>query len=110
MTSKLVELLIKLGLTIGVTFTNGVAQFEVCNSYGGGFEEGQRNVYLVTEINETKVHGDDLAYDGTGVFVYKEEINEPVEIGDTIAVVWGEEEDELVSVKKIYGCEALVKK
>lgn len=64
---------------------------------------GETYVYEITDINETEIHGIPLtkASDGNrGIFLYKDEVDFEVELGDVIYVVWGEEEDEFASIIK----------
>lgn len=64
---------------------------------------GETYVYEITDINETEIYGIPLtkASDGNrGIFLYKDEVSFDVKIGDVIYVIWGEEEDEFVSIVK----------
>lgn len=70
------------------------------NNVGDGLEY----TYEVTSIEGNEVHGialNRVSYDNKGIFLYDDELTFDVSIGDVIAVVWGQYEDEFISIELI---------
>ena len=75
---------------------NAIASAQVSN-----VGDGQSYHYHVTEVSDTEIHGLPLnrISDGNrGIFLYTDEVSFDVQVGDHIAVVWGEEEDIFESI------------
>lgn len=59
--------------------------------------------YTVTDISEREMQGTPLNYESDGnkgLMLYLDEIGFEVELGDEIIVVWGEYEDEFLSIER----------
>lgn len=59
--------------------------------------DGQEYAYEITEINGNEIHGVALnkkSSTNAGIFLYKNELDFKVKVGDKIVVMWGEYEDE----------------
>ncbi|MGG3890335.1 hypothetical protein [Metabacillus fastidiosus] len=71
------------------------------NNVGNG-EEYQ---YEITSVNGNgEINGvalNKISSDNAGIFLYQSELDFDVKAGDKIAVVWGSEEDEFKSIKKL---------
>lgn len=64
---------------------------------------GLKYAYKVTDISEREMQGTPLNYESEGnkgLMLYLDEIGFEVELGDEIIVVWGEYEDEFVSIER----------
>lgn len=60
--------------------------------------------YEITSIKGDEVNGVPItreSEDNKGIFLYKSEIGFDVKVGDKIAVVWGDYEDEFASITKV---------
>lgn len=67
--------------------------------------DGQTYVYEITDVDWTtdEIHGVPMnkeSYTNKGIFLYGQEVPFDVEVGDRIAVVWGETEDEFASIER----------
>ncbi|MER2008828.1 MAG: hypothetical protein ABS939_15360 [Psychrobacillus sp.] len=72
------------------------------NGSGTNVGDGKTYIYKVIEVEGEEVHGlpmNRISQGNRGIFLYKSEIKQDVKVGDTVAVVWGEEEDEFKSIK-----------
>lgn len=74
-------------------------------SYINNVNNNQEYTYKVTSITDNgEIHGkalNKISSDNAGIFLYQSELDFNVKPGDTIAVVWGENEDEFKSIKKV---------
>jgi hypothetical protein len=64
---------------------------------------GEAYAYEITDISEREMNGVPLnkeSDDNRGIMLYKDEVPFEVELGDKIVVVWGEYEDEFVSIER----------
>lgn len=66
--------------------------------------DGQPYDYLIYYVGDGEIHGVPLnkkSADNKGILLFEEEVSFKVQPGDHIRVVWGEEEDEFASIKRI---------
>ena len=66
--------------------------------------DGLTYKYVITEVFDNEIHGLPLnreSYTNRGIFLLQDDVSFDVKVGDEIAVVWGEEEDEFQSITKI---------
>jgi hypothetical protein len=71
---------------------------------------GEEYTYEITSVNwdTDEIHGVPLNKESEGnkgIFLYAQEVPFDVEVGDRIVVVWGEYEDEFVSIERAYQAE-----
>ena len=72
---------------------------DVSNNVGNG----EKYAYEITEINGDEINGIPLnkaSNDNAGILLFEDEVGFDVEVGDKIVVVWGEYEDEFVSIER----------
>lgn len=72
---------------------------DITNNVGNG----QEYAYSISHIDGENVYGIALnkkSSSNGGIFLYQDEIPFPVDEGDKIIVVWGEEEDEFETIAK----------
>lgn len=66
--------------------------------------DGLKYAYRITEISGNEVHGLPLNRESEtnrGIFLYNDEIPFNVQVGDEIMVMWGEYEDEFLSIESV---------
>ena len=65
---------------------------------------GEPYEYTITEVNEEGIFGipNNKASEGNrGIYLLEDEVDFIADEGDVIEVIWGEEEDEFQSIKKL---------
>lgn len=105
--NKLMGALICVGLSVGL-MTIGVGSYKEVQqaqetTSDNNVGNGQEYAYEITEINGDEINGVPLnkASDGNrGIFLLADEVDFEVKVGDKIAVVWGEYEDEFKSIER----------
>lgn len=107
---KLMGAVLGLGLVLFGAMTVGTIEADAHTSdvkvatYGTNVGDGQTYNYVITSIEGNEIHGLPLNKKGTGnrgIFLLQEEVSFKVKVGDKIAIVWGDYEDEFKSIKKI---------
>lgn len=83
-----------------VKTNDNIKEIEQYNNVGNS----QTYKYKVTSINNNEINGISInkqTDDNKGITLYKNEVNFDVKVGDKIAVIWGNEEDQFKSITKI---------
>ncbi|QJI52316.1 hypothetical protein [Psychrobacillus phage Perkons] len=65
---------------------------------------GQEYEYQITVIEDNEIHGiplNKMSDDNQGIFLYDNELDFNVNIGDKIVVIWGQYEDEFERIELI---------
>jgi len=92
-------------LFMGVSFTTAHAKdVAVSNGEYNNVGNGEPYSYVITEVDGDEIHGKPLnkiSYDNRGIFLYQSEVSFNVKVGDKITVVWGDYEDEFVSIDRM---------
>lgn len=71
---------------------------------GTNVGNGEPYTYEITEVAGDEIHGvalDKISNDNRGIFLLADEVPFETKSGDKITVVWGEYEDEFVSIERV---------
>ena len=84
----------------------GCSNVELVNQdkQASNVRDNQSYQYVVTNIEGNEIYGkaiNKISEDNHGIFLYKNEVNFNINVGDKLAIVWGKEEDIFKSIEKI---------
>ncbi|WP_144509940.1 hypothetical protein [Bacillus sp. FJAT-22090] len=100
MNTTLIGLMLMIMNTLGLNNVPVVEYDSVTNNVGNGLAYE----YEITSIEDNEIHGialNRVSEDNQGIFLYKDELEFNVNVGDKIGVVWGEYEDEFERIELV---------